>query len=367
MDFSNENAEDLLELDELDLDEPEEVFEIDDLNQENSVNTIQVLSWKKRYKSIPIPSMIVDNSLKVIWHNEAFSKYFNNYDNSEYSHLTDYFFNLKDVTILKEIYNSLTHKRTGYTWQGRVTSRNKRRRSDVANLIITPLDLNDDDTPINFTGVLDIVTDEYREMLKNMFSSLLEASKLKDNDTGNHIERVNRYSRFIAETLSDQIRYSEIDEDFIEDIGFLAAMHDVGKIGTPDDILNKNGPLETWERDVMNEHTKNGAYILSTYPNPMAKQIALSHHEKWDGTGYPFGMANTMIPLCARIVALADVYDALRMKRSYKGSFSHEKTKDIIVDLSGSHFDPEVIKCFIENDEDFNKIFSSLTDALDNH
>jgi HD-GYP domain-containing protein (c-di-GMP phosphodiesterase class II) len=224
------------------------------------------------------------------------------------------------------------------------------------------LDFKDDDTPLNFTGVLDIVTDEYREMLKNMFSSLLEASKLKDNDTGYHIERVNRYSKFMAEELYDKFEYPEIDEDYIEDIGFLAAMHDVGKIGTPDDILNKAGPLEKWERDVMNEHTKNGAYILSTYPNPMAKQIALSHHEKWDGTGYPFGMSNQMIPLCARIVAIADVYDALRMKRSYKESFNHEKTKDIILKLSSTQFDPDIVEFFNKNNAAFDKIFSSLID-----
>ena len=364
MDYSNDSAEEMNEIDELEFEEAQEVYELEDSSNENSINTLQILSWKKRFKSVPIPSMILDNSLKVIWFNSAFNKYFKNQNAETNSHLTDYFNNLKDIEKLKEIYNSLTHDETGFTWQGRVTSRNRRRRSDVANLIITPLDVDSEDVPINFTGILDIVTDEYREMLKNMFSSLLEASKLKDNDTGNHIERVNRYSKFVADTLSEKGEYPEIDEDFIEDIGFLAAMHDVGKIGTPDDILNKNGSLETWEREVMNEHTKNGAYILSTYPNPMAKQIALSHHEKWDGTGYPFGMANQMIPLCARIVAIADVYDALRMKRSYKDAFSHEKTKEIIISLSGTHFDPDIVNCFIDNNEKFDEIYSTLTDNM---
>lgn len=361
MDFP-EDANDTYDLEDVELDEPEEIFELDEEYPEISIDTQQIQSWKKRFSPVPIPSMIVDNSLKVIWHNEAFNKYFNDYNNTSYSYLTDYFLNLKDIGILKDIYNSLNHDKTGFTWQGRVTSRNRRRRSDVANLMITPLDMDDNDIPITFTGVLDIVTDEYRQMLQNMFSSLLEASKLKDNDTGYHIERVNRYSKFVAETLMDRPEYPQIDEDFVEDIGFLAAMHDVGKIGTPDDILNKTGPLETWERDVMNEHTKNGAYILSTYPNPMAKQIALSHHEKWDGTGYPFGMANQMIPLCARIVAISDVYDALRMKRSYKDSFSHEKAKNIIVELSGIQFDPDLIKLFLEKDIKFDKIFSTLID-----
>ncbi|MBI9099191.1 MAG: HD-GYP domain-containing protein [Spirochaetaceae bacterium] len=362
MEFSKKSEENLSEIYNPEYEEPEELNEYKEGSDEGLVNTLQILSWRNRYKNVPIPTMILDNSLKVIWFNSSFNQYFDSETERKFSHLTDYFSNLKDIEKLKNIYNSLTQDNSGYTWQGRVTSKNRRRRSDVANLMITPLDLNDDGTPHNFTGILDIITDEYREMLRNMFSSLLEASKLKDNDTGNHIERVNRYSKFIAEDLIDKIEYPEIDEDFIEDIGFLAAMHDVGKIGTPDDILNKSGSLEIWERDVMNEHTKNGAYILSTYPNPMAKQIALSHHEKWDGSGYPFGMANQMIPLCARIVALADVYDALRMKRSYKESFSHEKTKEIIVNLSGTHFDPDLIKCFQRNDEHFDKIFSDLTD-----
>jgi len=364
MDYSTDPSDNLIDPDHKLLDEPEELFEIDENINYNIVNTLQLISWKKRYKNVPIPSMILDKSLKVLWFNESFTKYFDNNGEEQKSHLTDYFTNLKDIDKLKEIYNNLTHNDTGFTWQGRVTSKNKRRRSDVANLMITPLDVNDDATPINFTGVLDIITIEYREMLRNMFSSLLEASKLKDNDTGHHIERVNQYSKFMAEILKEHFDYPEIDEDFVEDIGFLAAMHDVGKIGTPDDILNKAGPLEIWERDVMNEHTKNGAYILSTYPNPMAKRIALSHHEKWDGTGYPFGLANQMIPLSARIVALADVYDALRMERSYKESFSHEKAKNIIIGLSGVQFDPDLVNCFLQNDAEFDKIFSTLIDNI---
>lgn len=362
MDESNDTLDEMMELDELELDEVEELNELEENTVESQVNTLHTLSWKKRFKKVPIPSMILDKSLNVIWSNNTFTQFIQDLELSLNAHLTDYFISLKDIGKLKNIYHNLTHEESGYTWQGRVASKNKRRRSDVANLMITPLDFDDEGVPFNFTAILDITTNEYREMLKNMFSSLLEASKLKDNDTGYHIERVNRYSRLISEKLLETANYPEIDEDFIEDIGFLAAMHDVGKIGTPDDILNKKGPLDKWERDVMNEHTKNGAYILSTYPNPMAKEIALSHHEKWDGTGYPFQFENTMIPLCARIVAIADVYDALRMKRSYKESFTHEKAKNIIVELSGTQFDPVLIQCFLDNDTKFDEIFTNLID-----
>ncbi|RQV98508.1 MAG: HD-GYP domain-containing protein [Calditrichaeota bacterium] len=343
-------------------DEPEELQSLP--NQKTFIfpETIQSECWTERYKNVTVPSFILDSSLYIIWMNDACKSLFSELNDIKDQHLTSYFPNIKEIKRLKEIYNSIKNRDTGFSWKGRVISKNRKSTSDVANLLLIPLDLDDSENPASYSAVLDLVTDEYREMLRNMFSSLLEASKLKDNDTGNHIERVNRYSKFIAQILKEQGNHPEIDEDYLEDIGFLAAMHDVGKIGTPDDILNKTGSLEPWEREVMNEHTKNGAYILSTYPNPMAKQIALHHHEKWDGTGYPFGMANQMIPLCARIVALADVYDALRMKRSYKESFSHEKTKAIIKDLSGTHFDPELIKIFLNYNLSFDEIFTTLTD-----
>ena len=176
-----------------------------------------------------------------------------------------------------------------------------------------------------------------------MFSSLLEASKLKDNDTGMHIERVNLYTSLLAKAMFNDPRWPELDKDFIADIGFLAAMHDVGKIGTPDNILNKEGPLSEFEWGIMKEHTINGAFILSSYPNPMAREIALSHHEWWNGSGYPYNMEGKMIPLSARIVTLADVYDALRMKRSYKPAYSHETAIQKITQEREVHFDPDIV------------------------
>jgi putative two-component system response regulator len=137
----------------------------------------------------------------------------------------------------------------------------------------------------------------------------------------------------------------------------------VGKIGTPDDILNKEGPLSDWEWTVMQEHTKNGAFILSTYPNPMAKEIALSHHEKWNGSGYPFQLEGIMIPLAARIVSIADVYDALRMERSYKPAFPHEVTVEKMKEGRGIQFDPDLIDVFISIHEDFDKLFEKNQDV----
>lgn len=115
----------------------------------------------------------------------------------------------------------------------------------------------------------------------------------------------------------------------------------------------------------MREHTINGAYILNTYPDPMAKQIALFHHEWWDGTGYPYELAGDMIPLSARIVALADVYDALRMKRSYKPAFSHHESCEEIAKGEGTHFDPTLLSVFFDHGEAMRDIYERLQDPED--
>ncbi len=137
-------------------------------------------------------------------------------------------------------------------------------------------------------------------------------------------------------------------------------MHDVGKIGTPDSILQKQGPLDDYEWSIMREHTINGAFFLSIYPVPMAKEIALSHHERWDGTGYPYRLEGEMIPLSARIVAIADVYDALRMKRNYKKEYNHQQAAQIILDGSGTHFDPYLVRMFEKNSKEFGYIWNIL-------
>ena len=112
----------------------------------------------------------------------------------------------------------------------------------------------------------------------------------------------------------------------------------------------------------MKEHTINGAFILSAYPNPMAKEIAQSHHERWDGTGYPYNLEKDMIPLSARIVTIADVYDALRMKRSYKSAMSHEEAYKLIMQGSGSHFDPSLVLVFRKHHKELEKIYDETAD-----
>jgi putative two-component system response regulator len=264
---------------------------------------------------------------------------------------------------IREIHNTIIEGQNGHFWKGEVSIKSRNIVSVQLKVYIFPADLEEKE-PTEFLVMFDDVTEENKRMTRNTFLSLLEASKLKDNDTGNHIVRVNFYSKRLSEEIfqSKNPKYNRVDADFIDNIGFLASMHDVGKIGTPDDILNKEGPLSDWEWSVMREHTKNGAFILSTYPNPMAKEIALSHHERWDGSGYPYQLAGEMIPLAARIVTIADVYDALRMVRSYKPGFDHGVTMEKMIEGRETQFDPFLIDVFASVEDDFRKIFDENQD-----
>ncbi len=315
-----------------------------------------------------IPAVVLDLKLNIIWENNSYTTLFLQNERDLPVNLVTDFFPFLTTDKLGSIYKDITNKSTGYSFKGRVESKHRNRLNIIANLIINPFTDNriyeeNYSSPVYFIGIFDDISEENKSLLEGTFLSLLEASKLKDNDTGNHIKRVGEYSKSIANKLFDNPAYSEVNIEFIENIYFLAPMHDVGKIGTPDDILTKPGALNEAEWKIMKEHTINGAYILKAYPDPMAAQIATFHHEKWNGKGYPYGVSGTDIPLPARIVAIADVYDALRMKRSYKEAFTHEKAIEIITKDAGSHFDPDLVKIFINFNSEFEDSYESLKDS----
>ncbi len=315
-----------------------------------------------------IPAVVLDLKLNIIWENNSYTTLFLQKERELPVNLVTDFSPFLTTEKLGLIYKNITNKSTGYSFKGRVESKHRDRLNIIANLIINPFTDNSiydetDSSPVFFVGIFDDISEENKTLLEGTFLSLLEASKLKDNDTGNHIRRVGEYSKSIAVKLFDNPDYPEVNTEFIENIYFLAPMHDVGKIGTPDDILTKPGALDETEWKIMKEHTINGAYILKAYPDPMAAQIATFHHEKWNGNGYPYGVGSNDIPLPARIVAIADVYDALRMKRSYKEAFSHEKALGIIIKDSGSHFDPDLVKIFFDFNSEFEDSYERLKDA----
>jgi len=190
---------------------------------------------------------------------------------------------------------------------------------------------------------------------------LVLAAEYKDEDTGDHIVRMSRYSALIAEELG-------LPDKEAQDIFYAAPMHDVGKIGIPDNILMKPGKLTDEEFDRMKTHTSIGAKILADSRADilqLAQQIAISHHEKWNGRGYPQGHAGEKIPLAGRIVGLADVFDALTSKRPYKVPYPVEVAVNIIQKERGEHFDPDVADAFLGNIDEFVKIKEEVSSAED--
>jgi Response regulator containing a CheY-like receiver domain and an HD-GYP domain len=200
--------------------------------------------------------------------------------------------------------------------------------------------------------------DEVNEAFIYTIEALARAGEAADDDTGGHIKRVNEYSKFLSELLG-------MDPEFTQQIYYSAQMHDVGKIHIPHSILKKNGSLTAEEFATMKEHTIYGPKIIGNSPHlKLASDIALNHHEKYDGSGYPYGVKGEDIPIAARIVALADVYDALRNPRVYKPPFSHEKTVEIITIGDGrvmpQHFDPHILELFKNNNKFFNEIWNTF-------
>lgn len=200
-------------------------------------------------------------------------------------------------------------------------------------------------------------TADLKEGYQETIFTMTRAAEHKDEDTGAHVQRISYYSRVLSEALG-------MDNEFIETIFFASPMHDIGKIGVPDHVLLKPSGLVQNEWEMMQEHAAMGAKILGDSKSPylkMGADIALNHHEKWDGTGYPNGKKGNEIPLAARIMCICDIYDALRSKRPYKLAFDHQKTVEIIIHgdsrTQPTHFDPLILNAFMLNHQAFCDIF----------
>lgn len=183
--------------------------------------------------------------------------------------------------------------------------------------------------------------------------ALAKLADSRDPETGGHLERVREYCRLLAAEVRRSEVYPEVDADFVSLIALTSPLHDIGKVGVPDGVLLKPGRHTPEETAVMRTHSAIGAdtidAVLQRTPGAgfllMARDIARSHHERWDGTGYPDGLAGQAIPLAARIMAIADVYDALTSKRVYKPAMSHDETMAVIRQGAGSQFDPALVAC----------------------
>ncbi|WP_457644699.1 HD domain-containing phosphohydrolase [Persephonella sp.] len=205
------------------------------------------------------------------------------------------------------------------------------------------------------------------EVKKAYMDSLYRLTKIaeyRDRETGDHLERIGYFSKEIASRLG-------LGNDFIENIYYASQMHDIGKVGIPENILQKKGTLTPEEFEVIKKHTVIGADILKgshISVLQMAEKIAKYHHEKWNGEGYPFRLKGDDIPLSARIVAIADIYDALRSKRIYKPPLSHQTAVEIILKGDGrtkpEHFDPDILDIFKKYHKSFEEIYETVRAVL---
>ncbi len=214
--------------------------------------------------------------------------------------------------------------------------------------------------------------DEQKRVHELTVFSLAKLAESRDMDTGMHLERVREYTTVVARRLLENHSYADqIDDRFIRLVRAGSALHDIGKVSIPDCVLLKPDRLTQDEFEIMKTHTTRGAATLeevlvqhqeATFIK-MARDIALSHHERWDGTGYPQGLGENEIPLAARIFAVSDVYDALVSRRIYKEPFSHTVAAKIIAEGQGTHFDPQVVRAFLSESDRFKEILDQYSDV----
>lgn len=196
--------------------------------------------------------------------------------------------------------------------------------------------------------------------------ALVRLAELREKFTGAHIERTASLCKLLTELIrAEGIHKDEVDQDYVESMCLASPLHDIGKVGIPDAILLKPGKLTEEEFEVMKTHVDIGVAALRSLCEitpeddllKMGIDVIQYHHEKWDGSGYPQGLKETEIPLPGRIMAIVDVYEALRSKRVYKEPFSHEHSCNIIFEDRGTHFDPQLVDLFIDEHENFAAVY----------
>lgn len=215
-------------------------------------------------------------------------------------------------------------------------------------------------------------TVEIRQTRDIALLTLARLAESRDSVTAQHLERMAEYSRRLAEEASREPALGLVTEGFVDQLYKSSPLHDIGKVGIPDAILTKAGPLTPAETAVMRTHTQIGGDtirgVIERYRGHsflrMGMEIAYHHHERWDGSGYPRGLAGSQIPFAARVVALADAYDTITSRRPYKAAFEHEEAVRRIVKDRGTHFDPVLVEVFLRCHRDFAEIRDRLTDPV---
>ena len=331
----------------------------ENMTQKSELNLNETIRVVNAYKEAIDESNIilrVDLDKNIIYANEAFyniSLYSKNeLLNKPYSMFGDY----KQID---EMFN-------GKIWKGKLSYQNKNNQEFTLNMTIFPLK-NDEGKVIEYMQISHDITEiknlyeELEETQREIIYKLGEIGETRSSETGNHVKRVAEYSKLFAQKINR-------NNDDINRLFMASPMHDIGKIGIPDAILNKAGKLTQEEWEIMKTHTQIGYEILKNSKRETLKTagiVSYTHHEKWDGTGYPLGLKEKEIHIFGRITAIADVFDALSSERVYKKAWSLEKIYEYFNDEKGKYFDPELIDVFFNNLDEFLAIRDKYKDIYE--
>jgi response regulator RpfG family c-di-GMP phosphodiesterase len=251
-----------------------------------------------------------------------------------------------------------------------------RNQLEKANAALLDHELKLEQMVLERTAELQQQTEEVVAIKDTTIMALTSLAGTRDNETGNHIRRTQNYVRALAKRLRTNPRFSAfLTDENIDLVYKIAPLHDIGKVGIPDYILHKPGKLTAEEFEIMKTHTTLGGNAISGAENmtnvrdsaflKAARQIAIGHHEKWDGSGYPFGLRGDDIPIVARLMAVADVYDAMACRRVYKPALPHDEVAEFIIRGRGVHFDPDVVDAFVSAMSEFKDIAATYRDDDD--
>jgi len=260
----------------------------------------------------------------------------------------------------KDMWNTILNKKP---WFGVVTNRAKDGSSYTVEVTINPI-LGPDGEIEEFIAIRNDITDiinlhkEIERTQEDLIFRMGEIGETRSKETGNHVKRVAKYSEILA-------RHYGLSQDEIKELTFASPMHDIGKVGIPDEILNKPGKLTTQEWSVMKSHATIGEGLFKDSEKPLLKAAAIiagEHHEKYDGSGYPKGLVADEIHIYGRITALADVFDALGSDRVYKKAWEDERIFELIKNERGKHFDPKLVDIFFKHLDEFLEVRDFFSD-----
>lgn len=311
-------------------------------------NMLETLAVAKDYVADNIAQglVIVDKNSRLLYHNEAAAQIFPQLMSKKTSSVINEIISLNKGNALKFVSENV------YKTSRRCLIKGK---TSICTIYVLENITSEYYYADRLKRNVDIKTKEIARMQRSVIASFAAMVEARDGNTGQHVKRTSEYVGILAQSLRDNDRYRDLlDEQTIQMITDAAPLHDIGKISIPDAILTKPGKLTDEEFSIIQTHSAVGANIIKDTLKDIehadylrvAMDMAHYHHEKWDGSGYPSGLSGNDIPLAARIMAVADVYDALCSKRSYKKAFSNEKAYGIIIDGRGHHFDPDIVDAF---------------------